>query len=471
MKNIILFLLFCLPLGAWAQEIMTVHKTDGSTVDFYVDEVQRVTFATRELVNQYDLNGTLSDVTAVLEWHDGDSLTYMLNATGEGTLQPSAPVAVRIAAADFGKQLAYEGGEAAAPFQIMIDGHCAVLQNAIVKVAKDKLGKTLTLTIEAKMAGGGSLYAMYRGSFSVDYADNQSCSYRPAEGAEEISGTMSSLLRCAAATGTSVSFGLGDASAATAAGMHAGRFGVVFTLSASRVYSGEIDLAANPSAYQLKVYDYLLRTTTEAASSTTGTISTLRLGDNIYICIDVTLEGGLHVAASYKGAATDVESLDEMWPQAGDTNSLQVIEADGSTVRTDVPIVALQRRDGTDGMTYFYIMKNETDDPDDYYVTPMLKVRTDLIGTGEISLAETEANTWAVKFQGFQLSSADNEYMNRIDNGTLSVTPNAAGDEVEVRLFLRNSYRTPWGGDTPSGTMDYLKLYWKGNTSAYTGSK
>ncbi|MFW5548099.1 MAG: hypothetical protein ACOCNT_05025, partial [Bacteroidales bacterium] len=96
MKNIILFLLFCLPLGAWAQEIMTVHKTDGSTVDFYVDEVQRVTFATRELVNQYDLNGTLSDVTAVLEWHDGDSLTYMLNATGEGTLQPSAPVAVRI---------------------------------------------------------------------------------------------------------------------------------------------------------------------------------------------------------------------------------------------------------------------------------------------------------------------------------------------------------------------------------------
>ena len=78
---------------------MTVHKTDGSTVDFYVDEVQRVTFATRELVNQYDLNGTLSDVTAVLEWHDGDSLIYMLNATGEGTLQPSAPVAVRIAAA------------------------------------------------------------------------------------------------------------------------------------------------------------------------------------------------------------------------------------------------------------------------------------------------------------------------------------------------------------------------------------
>ena len=99
MKNIIPILLFCLPLGAWAQEIMTVHKTDGSTVDFYVDEVQRVTFATRELVNQYDLNGTLSDVAAVLEWHDGDSLTYMLNATGEGTLQPSAPVAVRIAAA------------------------------------------------------------------------------------------------------------------------------------------------------------------------------------------------------------------------------------------------------------------------------------------------------------------------------------------------------------------------------------
>ena len=273
MKNIILFLLSCLPLGAGAQEIMTVHKTDGSTVDFYVDEVQRVTFATRELVNQYDLNGTLSDVTAVLEWHDGDSLIYMLNATGEGTLQPSAPVAVRIAAADFGKQLAYEGGEAAAPFQIMIDGHRAALEHAAVKVVKDKLGKTLTLTIEAKMAGG-SLYAMYRGSFSVDYAANQSCSYRPAEGAEKISGTMSSLLRCAAATGTSVSFGLGDASAATAAGMRAGRFGVVFTLSASRVYSGEIDLAANPSAYQLKVYDYLLRTTTEAAASTTVTIST-----------------------------------------------------------------------------------------------------------------------------------------------------------------------------------------------------
>ena len=64
-----------------------------------------------------------------------------------------------------------------------------------------------------------------------------------------------------------------------------------------------------------------------------------------------------------------MESLDGMWPQAGDTNSLQVIEADGSTVRTDVPVVALQRRDGTDGMTYFYFMKNETDDPDDYYVT------------------------------------------------------------------------------------------------------
>ena len=137
MKNIIPILLFCLPLGAWAQEIMTVHKTDGTTVDFYVDEVQRVTFATRELVNQYDLNGTLSDIAAALEWHDGDSLTYMLNATCEGTLQPRAPVAVRIAAADFGKQLAYEGGETAAPFNIIIGGHRAALQNAIVKVAKD----------------------------------------------------------------------------------------------------------------------------------------------------------------------------------------------------------------------------------------------------------------------------------------------------------------------------------------------
>ena len=169
-----------------------------------------------------------------------------------------------------------------------------------------------------------------------------------------------------------------------------------------------------------------------------------------YVALDVTLDDGTHIVADYYGSVTTVQSLDDLYVKPSAENGLTIIDASGN-VTSEAALTALKVE--TSGQfTKFYLLKKKDDSTSDSFLTPMIKIQTALIGAGELDLANAEARTWEVKYQGFQLSSQDNEYMNKASGGTLSVEYDEATKQYSIRLSLLNLYESPWGSSGGDGS-------------------
>lgn len=457
----------CVALTVSAQqqeEIMSVYTTDGTKIDYRVSEVEKVEFTTlelTELAKQCEIGSTIYDINAVREVNADAGTTY--NLYGDDTNSPL--ISITLPQGGLGVQYTL-GTEAAADVRIKIDGNTAVTDaKGSLRVNKDKTGKTLTISLEGYYSGG-RLRAAYRGTFSAGYTATNRFTILPGVGDIYTNKVGTVLTKTDAETGTK-SFAFGPVEAENVIDMQKGEYAVIFSLSSAKFNSGKVDLAANPGSYSLTILNYIDGTEIKSDENTTGHITTYAdptAGENgVYFSYNITLSDGTMLTGDYYGSAKSVDSFDEMMLTQSTGNTFIVSNA-YAEVEIKADIVEMQVRE-SGGFTYFYFMKEGNTSPNNSMLTPMIKLKTSLIGTGDIDLTQTAAETWEIKYKEIQHSSLDNEYMNKTQSGHLTVSK--TGDTYNVQLTLLDSYTTPWS-DTPAGTMKTLSISYEGKGTAYT---
>lgn len=461
-KNLIILALSALGCGiASAQEVMTVHHSDGTTTTIPVQEVKEVTFETRSLNKQYDINGTVSDIGTVLEWRTADnedSLTYLVYPETELTVPADeTPLSIRMAADCLGKELNL--AEALAANQVAIT--CPALGETAdwtgtFQASKDRLGSTLTLTLNAA-SGNQYLAASYRGSFTKGYFSTDTYRFQSYhKEAEE--GNIRSVFRMDDPSSTYSAFAFGSLEAATPEGMASGNYAVIFQLPGALVKNGgTIDLASEADSYQFRFIDFADNKSYESDELTQGSITYYEIGDRVYFKLHVTLNNGVEAEGEYFGTTTAAESFDELIPQAGVTNGIRIYESDGTTLSYDTSIAQLvveeKNYKGEPGLNLYFLPTGE-ESTSDQMLVPRIRIVKSLINTGEIDLSEIAANTLEFKFQDIQLYSPDNEWVNAFTEGTLSIE--VEGDNYTINFTTPNTYKGPYGeGDGRIVMLNY----------------
>lgn len=274
----------------------------------------------------------------------------------------------------------------------------------------------------------------------------------------------SALVLNPATTGAATTFAFGDVEATTADGLLAGKIGVAVSISASKLYNGTIDLAADADSYTLKYIDYATRVTYEKVKA--GTITTAKDKDGkLYIKINATFDDNRTIELEYYGATTAVESLEGMTP-AVVSNSYKLYNPDGSIlINQDICKVLFKQKNN---IYTFYLYGGEFSSKySGEKVT--LQVNESFINAGTINLAELkDGDNFQVKYSDVQLYSPDAKYSgfnNTPDNGTLSIKKDAAGN-YEISLDVVNTYtnkNTPNG----AGNKERLVFNYNGAVEAY----
>ena len=120
-------------------------------------------------------------------------------------------------------------------------------------------------------------------------------------------------------TGQPVAFGFGTVETAeNPADITAGEFGVLMSVSPSKVYTGTIDLAAEKSSYSLQLLQYEDgEVKTRWIDVTSGEITTSRNIKNgqVSIAIDAIFDDGTSLRVECSGRPSDVTSIDAMIPE------------------------------------------------------------------------------------------------------------------------------------------------------------
>ena len=447
------------------EEIMSVYTTDGVKVDYRVSEVEKVEFTTielEELAKQCEIGNTIYDINTVREVKSDGGTTY--NIFGDDASTPLLSITLP----DGGLGVQYTLGTAAAEeVRLKINGNTTVKDaKGSLRVNKDKTGNTLTISLEAYYSGG-RLRAAYRGTFSAGYTATNRFTIIPGAGDIYTNKVGTVFAKVDAETGTRT-FAFGPVESDKVIDMHNGEYAVLFTLSNSKFNSGKVDLAQNPESYTLTIINYIDETEIKADAGTTGYItaySDSSVGENgVYFTYNIMLADGTILTGDYYGETKMVDNFDEMMLTQSVGNSFTVSNAYAEVI-SKVDITEMQVKE-SGGYTYLYFMSEGNKTPNDAMITPMIKLRSTLIGTGVINLAQTDPYTWEVKYKEIQHSSADNEYMNKTQQGELNVSKQ--GDVYNVQLNLLDSYTTPWSS-SPSGSMKTLSISFTGKGAAYTG--
>lgn len=450
------------------EETLTIHTTDGATTVFSVASIDSMTFGIKEplvLKNQYAIDEQVSDIRKIEEVDAVDGfLSY--NIYGEST---KAVIQVRIPNNMAGKTIDLATATAEECLITCVGCDTEGQATGTLKISKDKFGKNLTVALKAAWAAT-ALEVAYTGAFETTYAATNS--YRIAATDETLDEQkIRTVFKHTDATGGATTFVLSATDTTEPGDLSTEDYAIWFSLSASTLHKGTIDLATNTNSYTLRLLDYTTGKVIEADEKTTGAITTYASTDGddgkIFFRINATLADGTTLEAEYWGTTTEVDDLSAALPIPQKVNSFSITSPAGE-VTSYAELATIQVREKGE-MTYFYFMKDLTDSPDDQFLTPMVAIKTSLINTGVIDLPTAEANTWAVSYQSIQLTSPDNEWMNKATNGTLSVSYD--GETYTIELTLLDSYYTPWNTSSVTGSMNELNIYYVGSASAYSGSK
>ena len=453
---------------AAAQEVMTVYTHDGGTQAFRVDNVKEVTFGQISLSKQYDIDGQLHDIASVLEWKLGTDDTYtnyLIYPETTTAPQDVTPLSIRIANDKVGTEI-----DLATAGTDDVEIVCPELgetesMSGTLKVAKDRLGSTLTISLDATV-NGKMLAAAYKGSFAKGYYSSNHYTFTPYNSEDE-SGDVTSVFRVDDATGTFSEFCFGSLDAATPDGLTSGNYAVIFQLPTSMVKNGgTIDLKESADSYKLRFIDFKNNKSYTSDELTTGSITFHTQGSKVYFDLDATLVNGVSVTAEFYGATIAATTFESIIPAAGVANGIRIYDADGETVTYDKQIGTLKVRDksiggGQEGLWLYFLPEDETSTSDQLLV-PLVKINKNLINAGETDLTEAEAYTYAIKFKDFQLQSPDNEWVNVGQKGTIEVSQD--GDNYTINITVYNKYKGPYatGGD---GTI--LMIQYTGAGTAY----
>lgn len=479
MKKVYAFfaLLAAITLQAPAQQMMTIHHTDGTTTTYRVSDVSEVTFEQRQLNKQYEINGAIYGIESVVESlspFDETTSTFLISNEALDTTNPSslkAPIEITFSNSMLNKSI-----DLATATADQVSISCDAIADAsalqgTLKISKDKLGSTLTIALDAT-SGKQTLAAAYRGSYTKSYIYDNTYNFTPYH-QDAVNGSISTLFRYNAADGTYSSFAFGSLDASTVDGLTGGNYAVVMQFPTSVVSTGAtIDLATESDLYKLTFIDYTTNIAYEADEYTTGTITFVpQTGGKVAVKLNATFVNGITLSAEYYGATTAAESLDNLFPKAQVSNGIRIYEADGSTVSLEQNISSMQVREKTskgEAWLWFYFIPEGGGTPNDQTLVPLLKVKKSLIGTGNIDLTGNDANTWSIKYKDMQLQSKDNDYVNHPNTaGSLSIE--ADGNNYTVTFSVTNYYDNPWQAGSTSGDGRIIMIQYSGEGSEYSG--
>lgn len=455
-----------LPTFAQTQtrRVMTVHQKDGTTKVYKVNSIENVTFTDEALAtlnNQWAYNDDVKDLSKVTMLDANGSYVFALYGCDSDT----KPVfELTIPQSLMGHEITL-GADDAQDVKVAYNGETPKLTGTL-QARFDKSKKNVTIKLEAETADYSDLRCKWTSAFTQIYSATNSIKTTNVNDVKTYD-VASALVLNPATVGAATTFAFGDVKATTADGLLAGKIGVAVSISASKLYNGTIDLAADADSYTLKYIDYATRITYEKVKA--GTITTAKDKDGkLYIKINATFDDNRTIELEYYGATTAVESLDGMTP-AVVSNSYKYYNADGD--------VAINRTIGQSyykeykGNTTFYFIPKDGSKTDSSNRVE-LKVSTDLINAGEIQLASLAANTSTSVFDLklnssymlLQSYAASHGYGNIPNNGTLTITKDESGNYT-ISLDVRNKYSNNYtenGGDNTRLVLDF-----KGSVEKY----
>lgn len=465
MKKIATMLvLAAMSAASWAQSqttVMNILKKDGTTVEYNVSDVENITFAEKELPklsNQYAVGDQIVPIGSVVYMKDGGGCAFgIYEATHAEVIQDTPDVYLYVSDAMMGKDidLAQATSDDAVVSFKAADG--AKLSGNL-KVAFDKFKKNVTISLEGKADNGTLLRMAYSGAFALSYKASNEFASVATDGTES-KHAIGSVLSMTKDGATNIAFS--NVNAAQASDMLAADNAVWFSLSASKIFQGTIDLASAPDSYTFKYIDYATGTVYDEVTS--GTITTEKTASGlVYFALNVTLADGTVVRGDYFGSTTEVASLDEMIPVPVMSNKFIFYNQDGVELQNKEIVNVKYSTSGTATTLYFL---PEGGSEYDSYTSPQLSFDEKLVNAGKIDLSQLKAgDNFSIKFSSLQLFSPEDKYMgysNVPNNGTLSVNRDADGN-YDVYLEITNRYTTPAMGTGEKGDNTKLVISYKG---------
>lgn len=449
-----------LPTFAQTRRVMTVHQKDGTTKVYKVNSIENVTFtdeALATLKNQWAYNDDVKELSKVTMLDANGSYEFALYGSDSDT----KPVfELTIPQSLMGQKITL-GADDAQDVKVTYNGETPKLTGTL-QARFDKSKKNVTITLEAETADYSDLRCKWsNGAFTQIYTATNNIKTTNVNDVKTYD-IASALVLNPATTGAATTFAFGDVEATTADGLLAGKIGVAVSISASKLYNGTIDLAADADSYTLKYIDYATRVTYEKVKA--GTITTAQDKDGkLYIKINATFDDNRTIELEYYGSTTTVESLDGMTP-AVVSNSYKLYNPDGSIlINQDICKVLFKQKNN---IYTFYLYGGEFSSKYGEKVT--LQVDEKFINAGTINLAELkDGDNFQVKYSDVQLYSPDAKYggyNNTPDNGTFSIKKDAAGN-YEISLDVVNTYTN--ANTTNGGNKERFVFNYSGEVGAY----
>lgn len=279
--------------------------------------------------------------------------------------------------------------------------------------------------------------------------------YTDAEGESESFEAIPQLFRMLPAeTGQPTKFGFGPKESTEPAGLLEGKYAVELTLAPSVLYTGEINLAENTESALLTLYVYNENLAVEKSftSPTGGTLNTSRNAKGeVTLELNATFDDGTAVYASYRGKATDVESLEALNPAPVYYNELLYFNNDGvqSIHRT---VTGVKKTTASGKSRYTLEFDRETE-------TTRIEILPELVGT-LIFLPDAAENSANFQYGHIQVSSPNDQWRNTATNAFVKVVENEDGT-VSIDCDVTNTYKM-YGSDNESGTPERVIINYNG---------
>ena len=468
MKKIIaaaaLMLMAATGVNAQTKRVMTVVQKDGTTTQYKVKGVERVTFTDVELPslrNQIAFDDDVQGIDKVTMLEAADSYTFGLYTAEADTANAVPTLTIVLPKDSLGKQLTL-GTDGESAVVVKYKGQAIALQGSL----QVRFGRTgqVVVNLETETEAFNDLRCRYTSNYSQVFEATNLIGVEK-EGAD----TSRVAIRSAfvvkpATTGEATAFAFGDATGNLPDSLVNGTMAVAVSISASKLYGDTIDMAIDKDSYKFQYYDYGKREVYDKV--TAGTIVTKHdAEDNLYIDLVATLDDGRTVSVNYYGAVTAADSLDGMKPAPVAANEYKYYNADGE-LKIDSKLGTSYIDTDSKGNTTFYLVP----DGDSKFSSSkvVLKVSEDLINAGEVQLADLGQTAYFdLKFSqggiGLQSYAAGHGYGNTPDNGTMTVSK-AADGTYTIAIDVYNNYNSPWstkGGDNTHLVLNYTGTFEK----------
>lgn len=277
-----------------------------------------------------------------------------------------------------------------------------------------------------------------------------------------------------ATTGEPTIFGFGTAQGAEAPdALTFGDYGVILSISPSKLFTENLNLATETSSYSLTLLRYEEGAIAEELTKVTSGTLTTRLDHKtakVTISLSATFDDQTAITVNCVGKPVDVESLEGMTPAPVYANEAYYYNADGNLINTAViESVTKASKTNLGGSVQFTF-----NFADGTYINGQssgkVTVKNSIIeqaATQEVTLNLADGVGVELSFGSMQLFSIDEsdssfQWKNICDNGLMTISSDSEGN-YHIFIDVVNTY-TSYMGSTPSqaGNPERLILNYEG---------